>query len=243
MKRTERHHLKDNELARMTASATHLVQERRTQLVWVGAAIVVVLAGVGGYFAWTSRTASRAHALLAEATAVDEASVGPLPAPGQPAPAGLRFETIRAKHQASLTKFKVVADEYPDTDAGIFARYREAATYMALGEPAKAAGSYQQVIDRAGADTFYGQLSRLGLAEAHAQTGQVEQAITTFKDLAQRKDGHVPVDGVLLRLGQACRDAGKAADAEQAFTRLVNEFPDSPFASDARRELEQLKKS
>ena len=64
-----------------------------------------------------------------------------------------------------------------------------------------------------------------------------------FKELAQRKDSHVPFDGVLLRLGQICRDAGKAAEAEQAFTRLVNEFPDSPFVSDARRELEQRKKT
>jgi hypothetical protein len=52
-------------------------------------------------------------------------------------------------------------------------------------------------------------MSRLGLAEAQAQTGQYEQAINTFKDLAQRKDGEVPVDGVLLRLGRVYVDAGR----------------------------------
>ena len=58
----------------------------------------------------------------------DEARVGPPPAAGSPAPAGLSFETERAKNQAALTKFKIAADAYPSTDAGIFARYREAAT-------------------------------------------------------------------------------------------------------------------
>ena len=98
------------------------------------------------------------------------------------------------------------------------------------------------VIDGAG-DNIYGQMARLGLAEAQAQTGQYEQAISTFKDLAQRKDGEVPVDGVLLRLGRAYIDAGKKSDAEQTFNRLVDEFPDSPFTADARRELDQLKKT
>ncbi|HEX7796295.1 MAG TPA: tetratricopeptide repeat protein, partial [Vicinamibacterales bacterium] len=86
-------------------------------------------------------------------------------------------------------------------------------------------------------------MARLGLAEAQAQTGQYEQAINTFKELAQRKDGEVPVDGVLMRLGRVYMDAGKKSDAEQTFNRLVEEFPDSPFSGDARRELDQLKKT
>jgi TolA-binding protein len=242
MKRAERHHLKDNELARAAATARQVVEERRSQVTLIGVAIAVVATAVIGYLWWNNRVSARAHTLLADALAVDEARVGPPPAPGSPAPAGLSFETARAKNQSALTKFKIVADEYPSSDAGIFARYRQAATYMALGEPASAATTYQQVIDKAG-NSLYGQMARLGLAEAQAQTGQYEQAINTFKDLAQRKDGEVPVDGVLLRLGRVYVDAGKKSDAEQTFNRLVDEFPDSPFSADARRELDQLKKT
>lgn len=242
MKRTERRHLKDNELAKAAATARQVVEERRSQVTLIGVAIAVIATVVLGYMWWTGRTASRADMLLADALAVDEARIGPPPAPGTPAPAGLSFESTRAKNQSALTKFKIVADEYPSTDAGIFARYRQAATYMALGEPASAATTYQQVIDKAG-NSLYGQMAKLGLAEAQAQTGQYEQAINTFKDLAQRKDGEVPIDGVLLRLGRVYIDAGKKSDAEQTFNRLVEEFPDSPFSQDARRELDQLKKT
>jgi tetratricopeptide (TPR) repeat protein len=242
MKRAERRHLKDNELARAAATARQVVEERRGQLTTISAAVVVVLAAVLGYFWWSGRVSARAHTLLADALAVDDARVGPPPAAGSPVPAGLSFDTARAKNQAALTKFKIAADEYPSTDAGIFARYRQASTYMALGEAASAATTYQQVIDRAG-NSLYGQMAKLGLAEAQAQTGQYEQAINTFKELAQRKDGDVPVDGVLLRLGRVYIDAGKKSDAEQTFNRLVEEFPDSPFSADARRELDQLKKT
>jgi outer membrane protein assembly factor BamD (BamD/ComL family) len=86
-------------------------------------------------------------------------------------------------------------------------------------------------------------MARLGLAESQAQSGQYEPAINTFKDLAQKKDGQVPVDGVLIRLGRTYLDAGKRAEAEQTFNRIVSEFPESPFSGDARRELDQLKKT
>jgi TolA-binding protein len=242
MKRSERHHLKDNELARAAATARQIVEERRGQVTATAVAVVVVAAVALGYFWWSGRVSARAHTLLADALAIDEARIGPPPAAGSPAPGGLSFETVRARNQAALTKFKIVADEYPSTDAGIFARYRQAATYMALGEAASAATAYQQVIDRAG-NSLYGQMAKLGLAEAQAQTGQYEQAINTFKDLAARKDGEVPIDGVLLRLGRVYVDAGKKSDAEQTFNRLMSEFPDSPFSADARRELDQLKKT
>jgi len=234
--------LKDNELARAAATARQVVEERRSQITLIGVAIALIATAALGYLWWNNRVSARAHTLLADALAIDEARVGPPPAAGSPAPAGLSFETARARNQAALTKFKIVADEYPSSDAGIFARYRQAATYMALGEPASAATTYQLVIDKAG-NSLYGQMARLGLAEAQAQTGQYEQAINTFKDLAQRKDGDVPVDGVLLRLGRVYVDAGKKSDAEQTFNRLVEEFPDSPFSADARRELDQLKKT
>jgi outer membrane protein assembly factor BamD (BamD/ComL family) len=46
-----------------------------------------------------------------------------------------------------------------------------------------------------------------------------------------------------MQLGKAYLDAGKRADAQQTFTRLVEEYPESPFTGDARRELETLKKT
>ena len=86
-------------------------------------------------------------------------------------------------------------------------------------------------------------MARLGLAEAQARAGQYDQAINAFKELAQRKDGPLPVDGILMELGRTYRDAGKRADAQQTFNRLVAEFPDSQFTQEAKRELDSLNKA
>ena len=85
--------------------------------------------------------------------------------------------------------------------------------------------------------------ARLGVAEAQAVQGQYDAAINTYKEMAQRKDGPLPVDGILMQLGRTYLDAGKQSDAQQTFNRLVEEFPDSPFTADAKRALDSLKKT
>jgi TolA-binding protein len=241
MKRTERHHLKENELASFARSAQQLLADRQRQASFVLIGVVVVIAVVIGVFAWRSSVQGRAHGLLADALIIETARVGPPAAPGTPSQ-GLVYATEREKLQAALTKFKTAADQYPSTDAGLFARYREGTTQMALGNTKEAMEVYQLVIDRAG-DGIYGQMAQLGQAQAQARAGQYDPAINTFKQLSTRTDTSLPVDGILMQLGRTYLDAGKPADAQQTFNRLVEEFPESPFSSDARKELDTLKKT
>ena len=240
MKRTERHHLKENELRKLARQARDTVQTRPRETMAAIVAVVVFGLIALGYWGWRARVEGRAHALLAGAMAVQQARVGPPAAPG--AGAGPSFPTERERAQAALAKFKAAADAYPSTKAGIFARYQEASTWMKLGNPAEATKAYQQVVDHAG-NGIYGQMGRLGLADAHARGGQYEQAINAFKELAQRKDGPLPLDGILMQLGRTYRDAGKRSEAQQTFTRLVEEYPESPFTGEAKRELDSLKKT
>ncbi len=241
MKRTERHHLKENEMQTFARQARAVVEERGRETVSIVVVVVIVAVAALGYFGWRERVQSKAHALLADAMTVQDARVGPPPAPGTPAN-GIYFPTERERAQAALTKFKIAADAYPSTDAGVYARYQEGATSLMLGTPQGAATAFQQVIEQDG-NGFYGQMAHLGLAEAQAQDGQFDQAINAYKDLAQRKDGPLPIDGILMQLGRTYLDAGKRSDAQQTFNRLVDEYPESPFNADARREIDNLKKS
>jgi pentatricopeptide repeat protein len=240
MKRADRHHLKENELQNFARLAREAYETRRRETTMFAGIAVVVAAIAIGYIAWREHVQSKAHALLAEAVIVLDAPISPPPAPGTPSQ-GLRFATERERAQSALTKLEAAADAYPSTDAGLYARYLEGATLMTLGNPAQAVSTYQQVIDRD--NGIYGQMARLGLAEAQARAGQYDQAIKVFQEMSQRKDGPLPVDGILMQLGRTYLDAGKRAEAQQTFNRLVEEFPDSPYNGDAKRELETLKAS
>ena len=241
MKTTERHHLKENDLSVLARSARRAADERRGPLLSILVALAVLAVAALVYFGWRGQVEGRAVGLLADASIVETARVGPPAAPGAPS-AGLTFPTEKEKMQAAMAKFKSVADQYPSTDAGLFARYREATILMALENPADAMKSYQLVIDGAGS-RIYGQMARLGLAEAQARGGQYDNAINAYKELVSQADGPLPIDGILMQLGRTYLDAGKPADAEQVFTRVVEEFPSSPFSGDARRELDNLKKT
>lgn len=241
MKRTERRHLKENELETLARQAREAFDARRRETTAIVAIVAVVGVLAIGYFVWRERMQSRAHARLAEAAAVLDTRVGPPPASGGPA-AGPSYPTERDRAQAAIAKFKAAADAYPSTDAGIYARYQQASLLMTLGDASQAAAAYQQVIDRASGSNIYAQMAKLGLAQAQARSGQYDQAINVFKDLSIRKDGPLPVDGILMQLGRTYLEAGKRTDAQQTFNRIVEEFPDSPFSAEAKRQLDELKK-
>jgi outer membrane protein assembly factor BamD (BamD/ComL family) len=43
-----------------------------------------------------------------------------------------------------------------------------------------------------------------------------------------------------MQLGRTYVEAGKPADAQQTFKRLVDEYPNSPFAGEAQQRLDDL---
>jgi TolA-binding protein len=238
MKATERHRLKQNDLGVVARQTREALEQWKSQLAWLSVIVVLAAVVVLGYWGWRGRIEGRAQASLADALTVQDTRIGPpAAATGQSGPT---FPTEAERAQAAVAKFTATADAFPSTDAGLFARYQEASTWMTLGNPTAAAKAYQQVIDSAG-NRLLGQMARLGLAETHARSGQFDQAIATFRQLADRKDGELPVDGILMQLGRAYLEAGRPKDARQTFSRLVEEFPDSPFTADARRQLDELK--
>ena len=143
------------------------------------------------------------------------------------------YQTEQAKLEAALPKFVAAADQFPNTDAGVAARYHAAGILAALGRYAEAEQRYQEVVDKAGRG-IYGRTARLGLADAQVAQGKFDPAIKMYQDLTTDSGSQLPVDGVLMQLGRAYAKAGKKDEAARAFNRVVEEFPQSLYAADAR---------
>ena len=248
MRAKERHHLKENELAERLHQARDYIEPRRKQISMAGVVVVLIALAVVGVFVMRQRTQSRAQEMLADAMVVLDAQVIP-PAPVDPKsptpPAAAMsgtgtYTTETEKFNAAVPKLRQAADAYPDTGAGITARYHLANTLSALGKHTDAVQAYEEVIKRGGNDV-YGQMARLGKAEEQARAGQHDAAIATYKELSEKKDGDLPTDAILMELGRAYLAAGKKADAQKTFTKVVDEHPDSPYVGEARKELDALK--
>jgi len=246
MKSIERHKLKENEFARTVAQAREVLDTRKRDLTMALVALVVVIAGIAGFVWWRQTKDAGANSLLASALAVYDSPVVPLaaPAPGSPAPLPQpgTFTTEQEKLQAALPKFREAADRYPTSTPGLVAKFHLAGILASLGQYAEAEQTFQDVVSKGG-DTIYARTAKLGLAETQVAQGKYDNAIATYTELSRDTTSQIPVDSVLMQLGRAYVRAGRKEEAARTFDRIVQEFPQSTYLSDAQRELQAARKS
>jgi len=246
MKRKERRHLKENDLAQTILAAREAIDQRRGLLTGILLAVLLGAVVIGGIVVWQQEDDARAEQMLADAMVTFNARVIPpstTPAqPGEvPAAATLgatgSYATEAAKLNAAAPKLKAVADAYPGTDAGITARYHYTSSLAALGKHAEAIQAFDDVINRAGGDSLYGRMAQMGKADTQTRAGQLNDAIAAWKSLAASSDEDLPKDAILMELGKAYQASGNQEEARKAFTQIVDEHPTSPYSAEARAEL------
>ena len=248
MKAKQRHHLKENELALSLAAARDFVEQRQRPIRMAMLIAMLIAVSIVGIIVMRQRTQAAANELLAEAMVVLDAQVVPsAPSdPNSPTPPAAAmqgsgtFTSEAEKLKAAVPRLQAAADAYPESRAGITARYHLAGALSALGRHQDAVAAYDEVIARGG-DTLYGRMARLGKAEEQARAGEHEAAIATYLDLAEQSGGDLPADAILMQLARAYAAAGKTDEAQKTLTRIVDEHPDSPYANEARQELDTLK--
>jgi tetratricopeptide (TPR) repeat protein len=249
MKAKERHRLKENELAHSISAARDYLEPRRKQIGGVLVVLILIAAAVLGITVIRQQADNESQRVLAEAMVALNARVVPAAATpeseGVPAAAQLgaegTFATEEAKLNAALPKLKAAADAYPDAETGITARYHMAGALATLGRHKEAIAEFEQVAQRAGDDSLYGRMARLGKADTEAKAGQLDAAIATWKELASSTDEDLPKDAILMELARAYVAKGNQEEARKTFTQLVDEHPTSPYSAEARSELEQIK--
>jgi tetratricopeptide (TPR) repeat protein len=249
MKTKHRRELKENEVAQFVAATRAFTQEHGQRITTAIIAVAVLVAAVFAVMAYRNREQSQGQDLLAQAMVVLNTAVVPVTATSNPgdAPAAATigakgtFSTEAQKLNAALPKLKAAAEAYPDTQAGIQARYHLASTLAALGQQKDAITQFDDVVKRAGGDSLYGRMAQLGKADAQSQAGEVDAAIATWKELAAKKDANLPEDAILMQLGRAYQAKGNTAEAKKTFTDIVDNHPESPYVADARKELESMK--
>ena len=249
MKASERHRLKENELAHSLTAAREYLEPRKKQIGGVIVVFVLIAVALIGITVIRQRAGSEAQRALAEAMIAMNARVVPAAAAegsdGVPAAAQLgaegSFATEEAKLNAALPKLKAAADGFPDTEPGITARYHLAGALATLGRHKEAIEAFDIVAQKAGGNSLYGRMARMGKADTEAKAGQLDAAIATWKELAASNDEELPKDAILMELAKAYVAKGNQEEARKTFTQLVDEHPTSPYSAEARAELDQLK--
>ena len=107
MRTSQRHHLKENELALAIGRANAWAGQNQRTVTMVAIALAVIGVAAIGVITWRNYVDGQSRALLAEAMVVDDARVVAAPAdPTAPAPAPQpgSYPTEKAKLEAALPK-------------------------------------------------------------------------------------------------------------------------------------------
>jgi tetratricopeptide (TPR) repeat protein len=203
------------------------------------AAIVLVL-GVGwlGLSSYLSHRADQADQAFEDALRTFHAPVAgeQAPAPGQKT-----FATAAERYRQAAQEFAEVHRKYGSQPSGLRARYYEGLCRLELAQYDEAQKAFNDVASARDSKKLAPQLARLALADLEKRRGRVDEALKLYRQMADDSSLSLPRDHVLMALSSTLEDARRIPEAREAYQRLADEFPESPYAGEARRRADYLK--
>jgi predicted negative regulator of RcsB-dependent stress response len=140
----------------------------------------------------------------------------------------------------ALTKFKEAYQQHKGSPSGRIALLRSADMQLELGSYADAQGLYKRYLDTKPKDGLLRASALRGLAGALDSSGQREEAGRMYLQAAEIPESPLRADD-LVSAGNAFLDAGKLPEAQSAFQKVIETYPENPRVRDAREGVEMVK--
>jgi hypothetical protein len=238
LKKELKEQIKQDELASGLERAMAWLAAHRDE-VRIGAGVLVVLLAAGGAFAYfQGQRAREADRALQDALAMFEAPVAAEAPLGADKPGGQVFATAEDKYKTAAAAFEGVDRRFGSSSVGLRARYYAALSRIELGQYDEAEKALKELQGRGSG--LEPELARVALAGLYRRSGKVDQAVEAYRGLATNPAANVPRDFALLSAAQALEDAKRWAEARAAYRQLVEDFPASVYATEARQRAEFL---
>jgi tetratricopeptide (TPR) repeat protein len=218
-----RHELKEkDEITTSLQKFTEFVVARKKEIT-TGAAIVAGLAIV--IFGWSYYRSTRnanAEAQLSQAINSFNDTTN--------------LKSDKERYGKALAEGQKTFDQYGSLTAGKIALYYVGLSQEGLGDTAKAVQTLQQVIQRGDASTRA--VAQFALGAIYKKHGETQKAIDVYKQLFD--SGGYSKAAVAYELA-SLYEANKQPDqAKDFYQKLVSEYPDSPFRTNADEALKRL---
>lgn len=148
------------------------------------------------------------------------------------------FASVPASYEQAATKFDEAASKAGSSSVGDIARYYAAVSRLRGGDASGAAGILEGLAVSAG-DPLVRENARISLAASYAAQGKLGDADRLLREAAADAAATFPADQALLTLAGLYRDAGDLTAAERVVREVLERFPGSPGAQEARATLGQ----
>jgi len=237
LKKELRRQIKQDELLTGLDLAAHWIRQHLREVQIALVATLALGAAAFGVSYFREAGAREAEKAFAEALTTFHAPLEAELAAGTPRPA-LVFKTGAEKYRKAAGEFDGVERRYGSRAVAREARYYGALSRIEMGEFPEAEKALK---DLAGGGGLEASLARLALAEGYRRAGKLDQALEVYRQMVDASNASLPRDHVLMRIGALLEEQQKFAEASASYQRLLETFPGSPYAAEAKRRSESLR--
>ncbi len=214
----------------------------RSHIQLIVGAVVAVIVGVllvAGIRWYQDSRSEKSNAALAEAM---ETFSAPIVAEGGTPPEGYKGPTFvdeASRDAAAKEHFQSVIEAYGSSDAGAVARLLLADMAASEGDLETARQGWQAYLDHGG-DNMLAMQAHVNLLQLRRESGEAETVASELQDMLRSEPPPLPEDLVLYELGQTLEQLERSDEALPHYRRLMEEFPQSGYASPARLKVNRL---
>ncbi len=232
--RFSRKEIKHDKFVEEMETAYAVARRNAPVVLWSVVGALVLIVAIVAFTLWRTRQESAAQKRLAEGIRTIEA---PVAVPGETtAPAPGTYASEQEKIAKAEPVFREVADKYGSSDAADVASLYLARIEIGRGDTKAARGKLEAFID-GHPDHLLAQAARVSLVDLRLAAGEAQQVIADLEKDVASTEGQLPQDVALTLLARAYETARQPQKARDAYQRIVNEYPDSPYTLEAQRKL------
>jgi tetratricopeptide (TPR) repeat protein len=221
---TRKQLLKQDDLTEVAFDFGHWLEQHWMKVLkWAGGVALVGLAVLAGVLLVNSRKTAR-ETLLASAQR--------------------QFQDAQAADFANsedlsgaLSGFEQVIAKAGNSEAGQVAQYFKVASLRKLGRNDEAIAAAEELTGKTSLPATLQISSELLLVDLYIEAGRAQDAIARLSASLESTTPVVPTEQALVKIGRIHKEQGDLEAAHAAWKRVVDEFPGSRAATDARQLL------
>jgi hypothetical protein len=234
-----RHQLKQDSFTTSTAETITWARDNRAPVIIAAVAVIVILALIGGGWAFINYRDAQAKSDMALALQKVNAPIRPA---GTPAEADvLSYGSTQERDQAANGDFTRIANKYTFTQTSQLARYFAGITNRDLGNTAAAEKDLQEVSGSRYKEIA--SLAKMALAQVYHDDSKNMQAIDLYKELIDHPTVSVGKSAAQLALASLYEAMARPDDARHLYEQMQKESPASITAEIANQKLQMLAKN
>lgn len=232
--RPTRKDMKRNELVEALERSRSFVETNARILVIAAIAVAVAILVGAGVWWWLAHQSTQASIALAEALEVYRAPVGPEAEPVEQG--GVTFPDAAARRARAAELFREVRSSYRFADAADVAGVFLGQIAAEEGDLERARELWSEFVEEHEGHILADQV-RVNLIHVEREQGQAEQLLAELQAMldAGPDERRLPGDVVLYEMARTYEALDRDDEARASWQRLADEYPASPYASEARQ--------